>query len=324
MRSDPRSTCRRTRVRPHLGTSSPTRSLRRPAGTRRGSPSTTSGRREACSTSPARAGRRSGYGTPRTAQTPVPGAPRPCQVEPRSGSACDPCWHPTRPPDSRELAAAPSSRRECVDHGLERVQLRAWIAVSDIRRPSRSTKADFALQALESGPSAHIADGSRVYGSGGGPALNVYRVGHCRQMPATLATWCVDDVDQIVGELSAAGVGALRPVRPQHQRDHSSKTGGGHLAELPGPGRQHLCPRSRRLTTENFARQRATARPGLGAGHRIARCPDLSTQLPTSTGARSAGSAAPCGRWSAAVKTHRAAWPTRGGCAVWRCRRCTR
>jgi hypothetical protein len=41
------------------------------------------------------------------------------------------------------------------------------------------------LPALKAGPSAHIPDGSRIYGSGGGPALNVYRC--ALQLPAACA-----------------------------------------------------------------------------------------------------------------------------------------
>lgn len=50
---------------------------------------------------------------------------------------------------------------------------RASIAVSNIERAVVFYEGELGLQALHSGPSATIPHGSRVYGSGGGPALNV-------------------------------------------------------------------------------------------------------------------------------------------------------
>jgi hypothetical protein len=74
--------------------------------------------------------------------------------------------------------------------------LRASIAVSDIARAVAFYEGKLGLQALHSGPSARIPDGGRVYGSGGGPALNVYQSVTAGKSPATLVTWCVDDIDQ--------------------------------------------------------------------------------------------------------------------------------
>jgi len=67
--------------------------------------------------------------------------------------------------------------------------LRASIAVSDIEQAVTFYEGKLGLQALYSGPSATIPDGSRVYGSGGGPALNVYQSVTAGKSPATLATW---------------------------------------------------------------------------------------------------------------------------------------
>ena len=53
--------------------------------------------------------------------------------------------------------------------------VRPSIAVSDIRRAISFYEDRLGLPVLESGPSAKIADGSRVYGSGGGAALSVYQ-----------------------------------------------------------------------------------------------------------------------------------------------------
>jgi catechol 2,3-dioxygenase-like lactoylglutathione lyase family enzyme len=65
-------------------------------------------------------------------------------------------------------------------------ELRASIAVSDIQRAAAFYEGKLGLQALRSGPSAKIAGGSRVYGSGGGPALNVYQSVTAGKSPATM------------------------------------------------------------------------------------------------------------------------------------------
>src|SRR3954464_12875423 len=88
--------------------------------------------------------------------------------------------------------------------------VRASVAVSDIHRAIGFYEGTLGLQAIQSGPSAKIADGSRVYGSGGGPALNVYQSRTAGQSSATLATWYVDDIDEVVDELTAAGVSFIR------------------------------------------------------------------------------------------------------------------
>ena len=119
---------------------------------------------------------------------------------------------------------------------LNRYQLRASIAVSDIHQAVAFYEGKLGLQALESGPSAHIADGSRVYGSGGGPALNVYQSVTAGKSQATLATWYVDDLDQIVGELSAAGVEFARYDQFEHDVNGiTARAGGGRIAWFQDP-----------------------------------------------------------------------------------------
>ena len=107
--------------------------------------------------------------------------------------------------------------------------LRASIAVSDIERAVAFYEGKLGLQPLWSGPSAKVPSGSRVYGSGGGPALTVYQSVSAGKSSATLATWYVDDIDQDLRhrsqQLSAEQTGgrALRrradalvwPVRPR-------------------------------------------------------------------------------------------------------------
>jgi catechol 2,3-dioxygenase-like lactoylglutathione lyase family enzyme len=119
---------------------------------------------------------------------------------------------------------------------LSDFHLRASIAVSDISRAIDFYEGKLGLQALESGPSAHIPDGSRVYGSGGGPALNVYESVTAGQSPATLATWYVDDIDQVVDELTAAGVELARYDEFEHDaKGITPRAGGGRIAWFRDP-----------------------------------------------------------------------------------------
>src|SRR6476661_3421648 len=99
---------------------------------------------------------------------------------------------------------------------LSEFPVRASVAVSDIGRAIAFYEDQLGLKALDSGPSAAIPDGSRVYGSGGSPALNVYQSETAGQSPATLATWYVDDIDQVVEELAAVGVEFVRYDAYQH------------------------------------------------------------------------------------------------------------
>jgi catechol 2,3-dioxygenase-like lactoylglutathione lyase family enzyme len=89
---------------------------------------------------------------------------------------------------------------------LSHYHLNASIAVSDIQQAVAFYEGKLGLPVLQRGPSAHIADGSRVYGFGDGPALNVYQSETAGKSPATLPTWYVDNIEQIVDELTAAGV----------------------------------------------------------------------------------------------------------------------
>jgi catechol 2,3-dioxygenase-like lactoylglutathione lyase family enzyme len=114
--------------------------------------------------------------------------------------------------------------------------LRASIAVSDITRAVAFYEGTLGLQALESGPSASIPDASRVYGSGGGPALNVYQSPTAGKSPATLATWYVDDIDHVVDELKAAGVELVRYGEFEHDaKGITARAGGGRIGWFQDP-----------------------------------------------------------------------------------------
>ena len=119
---------------------------------------------------------------------------------------------------------------------LSDFQLRASIAVSDIQQAVAFYEGKLGLQALQSGPSAKIADGTRVYGSGGGPALNVYQSVTAGKSQATMAVWYVDDIDQIVAELSAAGVEFVRyDEYDQDANGITARAGGGRIAWFQDP-----------------------------------------------------------------------------------------
>jgi catechol 2,3-dioxygenase-like lactoylglutathione lyase family enzyme len=114
--------------------------------------------------------------------------------------------------------------------------LRASIAVSHIQRAVAFYEGKLGLRALLSGPSATVADGSRVYGSGGSPALNVYESATAGQSSATMATWYVDDLDQIVDELTASGVEFVRYDDLQHDLNGiTARAGGGRIAWFRDP-----------------------------------------------------------------------------------------
>lgn len=119
---------------------------------------------------------------------------------------------------------------------LSRYHLRASIAVSDIERAVGFYEGTLGLPVLRSGPSAHVAGGSRVYGSGGGPALNVYQSATAGKTPATLATWYVDDLDQTVDELVASGVEFIRYEQLEHDaKGITPRAGGGRIAWFQDP-----------------------------------------------------------------------------------------
>ncbi len=114
--------------------------------------------------------------------------------------------------------------------------LRASIAVSDIERAVAFYEGKLGLEALRSGPSAKIAGGSRVYGSGGGPALNVYQSVAAGKSSATMAVWYVDDIEQVVDQLTAAGVEFTRYDEFDHDaKGITARAGGGRIAWFQDP-----------------------------------------------------------------------------------------
>jgi catechol 2,3-dioxygenase-like lactoylglutathione lyase family enzyme len=114
--------------------------------------------------------------------------------------------------------------------------VRPSIAVSDIRRAIDFYEGRLGLPPLRSGPSAAIADGSRVYRSGGGAALNVFQSVTAGTSRATLATWYVEDIDQVVDELAARGVEFARYDEFVHDaKGITARAGGGRIAWFHDP-----------------------------------------------------------------------------------------
>jgi catechol 2,3-dioxygenase-like lactoylglutathione lyase family enzyme len=110
-----------------------------------------------------------------------------------------------------------------VVHAVERPSRQTSIAVSDIEKAVALCEGRLGLEPLAPGPSTKIVDGSRVYGSVGRPALNVYQSVHAGKTGVTFATWYVDAIDEIVEELAAAGVEFYRV--PKFRRSASTSSG---------------------------------------------------------------------------------------------------
>ncbi|BCJ40700.1 glyoxalase [Actinoplanes ianthinogenes] len=114
--------------------------------------------------------------------------------------------------------------------------VRTSVAVADIGRAVAFYEGRLGLRPLWTGPSATIPDGGRVYESGGGPALNVYQSATAGQTAATLATWYVDDLDSVVGELTEAGVEFARYEGLVHDaKGITPRAGGGRIAWFRDP-----------------------------------------------------------------------------------------
>jgi len=114
--------------------------------------------------------------------------------------------------------------------------LQPSIAVSDIQVAAAFYEGKLGLTALRSGPSAKIPGGSRFYASGGSPALSVYQSVTGGKSAATMAVWYVDDIDQVVDELTAAGVEFTRYDEFGHDpKGITARAGGGRIAWFQDP-----------------------------------------------------------------------------------------
>ena len=103
---------------------------------------------------------------------------------------------------------------------------RTSIAVSDITRAAEFYEGRLGLSSAES-----QADGSRISACGGDASLHVYASpGHAGKATATLATWYVEDLEEVVDELRSSG------VTFEHYDDPSLKADEKGIHEL-GDGR---------------------------------------------------------------------------------------
>ena len=85
---------------------------------------------------------------------------------------------------------------------LSGYRLKATIAVTDMARAEEFYEGKLGLSVVGVG-----ADGSKIYETGGDASLEVYpSPGTAGGSTATLAAWDVEDVEQVVDELSARGV----------------------------------------------------------------------------------------------------------------------
>jgi catechol 2,3-dioxygenase-like lactoylglutathione lyase family enzyme len=122
---------------------------------------------------------------------------------------------------------------------LSSYRLNAQAAVTDMARAEEFYEGKLGLSAVRAG-----ADGSKVYASGGEASLVVYpSPDHAGRSTATLATWYIDDVEQMVDELTSKGVtfehyeGVLESGFDYgtDERGISSRAGGGKVAWFKDP-----------------------------------------------------------------------------------------
>jgi catechol 2,3-dioxygenase-like lactoylglutathione lyase family enzyme len=109
---------------------------------------------------------------------------------------------------------------------LSGYKVRTSIAVSDIARAAEFYEGKLGLSAAET-----QTDESRIYACGGDTSLHVYASpGHAGKATATLATWYVGDLEEVVDKLRSSG------VTFEHYDDPSLKADEKGIHEL-GDGR---------------------------------------------------------------------------------------
>jgi catechol 2,3-dioxygenase-like lactoylglutathione lyase family enzyme len=109
---------------------------------------------------------------------------------------------------------------------LSGCKVRTSIAVSDIARAAEFYERKLGLSATGSQP-----DESRIYACGGDTSLHVYASpAHAGRATATLATWYVADLEDVVEQLHSSG------VTFEHYDDPSLKANEKGIHEL-GDGR---------------------------------------------------------------------------------------
>ena len=115
---------------------------------------------------------------------------------------------------------------------LSQYRMDASIAVTDMERAKEFYENKLGLSAVRT-----QADGSAVYASAGSAALHVYpSPAHAGMSTATLATWYVDNVEQVVDELISKGVSFERYEGiTTDDKGISPRAGGGKVAWFKDP-----------------------------------------------------------------------------------------
>ena len=116
---------------------------------------------------------------------------------------------------------------------LSSYKLRTSIAVSDMAQATEFYEQKLGLSAGED-----QSDDSRVYACGRGTSLHVYASpAHAGKATATLATWYVADLEQVVDELRSKGVTFERYDDPSLKTDEKGihKLGDGRVAWFSDP-----------------------------------------------------------------------------------------
>jgi catechol 2,3-dioxygenase-like lactoylglutathione lyase family enzyme len=117
--------------------------------------------------------------------------------------------------------------------GLSAYNLRTSIAVSDIARAAEFYEGRLGLE-----PGEEQSDESRIYACGGDTSLHVYESPtHAGGGTATLATWYVEDLEQMVDELNSSGVEFQRYDDPALKTDEKGihELGDGRVAWFSDP-----------------------------------------------------------------------------------------
>jgi len=115
---------------------------------------------------------------------------------------------------------------------LSESMVRASIAVSDLARAEEFYEGGLGLSAIEETPE------SRIYACGGGTGLHVYvSPTQARGPEATVATWYVGDLEQVVDELASRGVTFERYDEPELAADEKGihDMGDGRVAWFKDP-----------------------------------------------------------------------------------------
>ncbi len=123
-----------------------------------------------------------------------------------------------------------------VGMSLGEYPVRASIGVTDMARAAAFYEGVLGLAVVRVSPSADIAEGARVYAGGQGSLLNVFETPSAGSTRSTVATWYVDDLDEIVAELTAAGAEFVHYEGfGQDARGIGPRAGGGRIAWVEDP-----------------------------------------------------------------------------------------